>query len=412
MKIAVFVESFPHLTQKFIIDQMIYFSARGCEIKLFVSRKNTNNQPELVQNKSIYEEKLLIIEDRLLNVKQKISYITKELFDHVKSTSIFETIVLLKNNFKQFSKMDFHFLYNYFIIKEVEGYDIVHVHFGPMGNYFLQFRERGFFTKPKIIVSFHGLDLHVDDFKKKYEKLFIEAHLITVNSKYSRDIIFESSINHKEKVKLLPIGTDTEFFKPINKQGSNNSFKILFSGRLIKLKGAESAILIIEKLIKNRINKDIKLIIAGDGPERFSLEKMVAEKEISNSVEFKGAVNQLELRGIYGQADLFLFPGIRDPNSNRAEAQGLVIQEAQAMELPVITSKVGGIKYGLIDGVTGFVLDEFDIEGYVEKIMLLIDNEDLRISMGKAGREFVIENYDSILLGEKLYDFYLEALKI
>src|SRR5690606_20694081 len=107
---------------------------------------------------------------------------------------------------------------------------------------------------------------------------------------------------------------------------------------------------------------------------------------------------------------IFLFPGIHDPDSGRCETQGLVVQEAQAMEIPVIVSDVGGIKYGMIDGVTGFVVREGDVEGFVRKIKQLVFDPGLRNKMGRAGRMFVVERYDNRVLGKKLEEIYFKSL--
>ena len=108
------------------------------------------------------------------------------------------------------------------------------------------------------------------------------------------------------------------------------------------------------------------------------------------------------------ESHAFIMPGIYD-NSRRAETQGLVIQEAQAMELPVLISDVGGMKFGVIDGETGFVLKEKDLNAFVKKVELLIQDENLARAMGKKGREFVIQNYDSKVLGAKLEKLYFES---
>jgi colanic acid/amylovoran biosynthesis glycosyltransferase len=104
-------------------------------------------------------------------------------------------------------------------------------------------------------------------------------------------------------------------------------------------------------------------------------------------------------------ADLFLFPGIIDKNG-RCEAQGLVVQEAQAMKLPVIVSNVGGMKEGIVDNKTGFVVKENDINGFVEKLEFLINNSNKKEAMGEAARAFVVKNYDSTILGEQLLYLY------
>jgi colanic acid/amylovoran biosynthesis glycosyltransferase len=99
-----------------------------------------------------------------------------------------------------------------------------------------------------------------------------------------------------------------------------------------------------------------------------------------------------------------VFPGITI--NGRAENQGLVIQEAQALELPVLVSDAGGMAEGVLEGITGYVLPQKDVEAFVDKIEYLATNPSIRKRMGSAGRKFVEDNYDSQLLAEKLIDVY------
>jgi len=104
------------------------------------------------------------------------------------------------------------------------------------------------------------------------------------------------------------------------------------------------------------------------------------------------------------EADIFILPGTTV--DGRAENQGLVIQEAQAMELPVIISDAGGMNEGIINGETGFVVKEKDIKAFADKVQLLADDRNLIKSMGKAGRIFVEQHFDSAVLNRKLLSIY------
>jgi len=80
------------------------------------------------------------------------------------------------------------------------------------------------------------------------------------------------------------------------------------------------------------------------------------------------------------------------------------------MELPVIVSDVGGMKYGLIDKKSGFVVPEDDLNGFVEVIQQLINEPKLRTKMGKAGRLLVEQRYDNKILIEQLTRIYQSVL--
>jgi len=85
------------------------------------------------------------------------------------------------------------------------------------------------------------------------------------------------------------------------------------------------------------------------------------------------------------------------------------VQEAQAMELPVIVSDVGGIKFGLLPNESGFVIKEGDIDAFAKAVEKLILNPNLKAKMGKNGRGFVCTFFDSRVLVSKLLSIYYRA---
>jgi colanic acid/amylovoran biosynthesis glycosyltransferase len=150
----------------------------------------------------------------------------------------------------------------------------------------------------------------------------------------------------------------------------------------------------------------LKLVIIGEGILRSTLEELIMEYNISDKVILKGAMSQLEIKEEMNAACMLLMPGIIDSKTQNVETQGLVIQEAQAMELPVVISDVGGMKYGVLEGKSGFVIKEADIIGFANIIEQLILDPVTANKMGVAGREFVIANYDNKVINDKLLAIY------
>ena len=93
-----------------------------------------------------------------------------------------------------------------------------------------------------------------------------------------------------------------------------------------------------------------------------------------------------DLLPVYSTFDIFVLSSRREglPNS---------ILEAMAMGLPVVTTDVAGAKELVIDGITGFVLPQVDVNGLTNSIMILADNESLRRRMGIAGRKRVESDF-------------------
>ena len=81
-------------------------------------------------------------------------------------------------------------------------------------------------------------------------------------------------------------------------------------------------------------------------------------------------------------------------------------QEAQAMELPVIVSDIGGVSEGLIDGVSGFLIKPKDIESITSKILFLINHPEELPKMGSAGKKFVKNKYDKPIISKKIINLY------
>jgi glycosyltransferase involved in cell wall biosynthesis len=117
---------------------------------------------------------------------------------------------------------------------------------------------------------------------------------------------------------------------------SGRKFKLFFAGRLIGLKGIQLAIHAVKKLRNEGIS--VELDIAGEGPLRPFLERLIAQTGLTGEVKLLGSVPRDRLMLLYQDADLFLFPSLHDSSGN-------VILESLSCGLPVICLDLGGPKY-------------------------------------------------------------------
>ncbi|MDX1718749.1 MAG: glycosyltransferase [Salegentibacter mishustinae] len=409
LKIAFVVPSFPTTTETFIVNQICNLLDMGHEVTIFAISRSENFI--LHQNHLVYNlmAKTVYLKDFKVSKLQRYFYFLAFLLRN--RTNIDFRKLGKMFNYKRHGKKAFNLrnFTKYRWILNLGKFDIFHAHFGKAGAYIADIKSFGFCANTPLVTSFHGYDIHpgyMSDYKKNYTDLFKEANLFTVNTCYTKSLLQELQPN--VKIELLPVGLDTQKFK---KQLSSPSptFSILFVGRLTNFKAPDLAVKIINELIRVRGHKNISLCLVGEGEMRDHLTELIAQFDLQEYVEMKGAISQEEIIKLMAVSKLFLLPGIYDQHG-RAETQGLVIQEAQAMELPVVVSNAGGMKYGLLDGETGFVIEEGNIEGYVDKIESLIKDEGLRKQMGQKGRRFVVDNYDSKVLGNKLQEFYSSLL--
>lgn len=312
------------------------------------------------------------------------------------------SLTLLSALFKKKTSLS---LYNFIFFLGKPEYDIIHAHFGPNGNYLCELKKIGLFKKAKFVTTFHGFDLE-KTFKPIYLKhnLFNLGDIFTTNSFYSKRKLLMLECD-EAKIHLLPVGLNVARFTRTN-VGNNltNPLRILFVGRLVAFK-APGNVVEIGRLLKQKYGVPFLIKIIGDGPLEKVVSKKIADYHLENEIELCGARNQDDIVSEMNDADIFLYPGIT--YDDRAENQGLVLQEAQAMELPVFISDAGGMKEGIIDGVTGFVFPEKNLDAFAKKIAEINNDRSQLFKMGKAARQFVLNKFGSLVLNRQLLELYI-----
>ena len=414
MKIGIVTHTFPNLSETFIQNQIIYLLKKGYKVEI--------NAFEFSLSGSVHQQyqnnKLGQITHYIPKFPKsyflRIKYLIHQIYHHFSLTRIVGILKCL--NFFKLNRqaLTLYLPCLYASLAHLEKFDIIHVHFGKTAELIAMFRHVGLFKKVKLIGSFHGFDLpphQLSNYHKSYRHLFKYIDIITVNTAYTNSLLGKVQSFPKEKIHILPVGLDTGFFrKEVEKNDMYKmGFYILFCGRLVSWKGADTAIKIIHLLLKR--GKQVELTIIGEGPEKSALVREVEELNLSKCIHFAGQMSQQEIKREMERADLFLFPGRVDKKTGRCENQGLVIQEAQAMELPIVTSNVGGIRDGLADQNKLNTVESDNIEMFADVIEKLMEDFQLRSDIGKSGREFVLARYDNNVLGDELVSIYQNSMQ-
>jgi glycosyltransferase involved in cell wall biosynthesis len=135
-----------------------------------------------------------------------------------------------------------------------------------------------------------------------------------------------------------------------------------------------------------------RLLLAGAGPLERALRKQVSTLGLDGSVKFLGLLS--DVRAVLAASDCMLLV-------SKAETFSMAMLEAMAMEVPVITTSVGGAAEAIEDGISGFLVKPRDVSELAEKIKALLDDDIRRLRMGRASREVVVENFSSSNMIEK-----------
>lgn len=146
----------------------------------------------------------------------------------------------------------------------------------------------------------------------------------------------------------------------------------------------------------------IKILIVGEGPDKEFLIKTAADIGLGNQLIMAGL--QMDTAPFYQLMDIFC---IVSDN----EGFGLVAAEAMYHRLPVIATAVGGLKDIVVDGETGFSVPSHSPESISEKLQLLIENPQLRKTMGAKGFARAEKEYSSKVYVQRVHQFYQELLR-
>ncbi len=202
---------------------------------------------------------------------------------------------------------------------------------------------------------------------------------------------------------VIPTGIEPASFVLGDREAFREKFAIpknrpvlLFVGRVAHEKNIG---FLLKVLARVRVAiPDVLFVIAGEGPARLSLEQEVKERGLSDNVMFIGYLDRnTELNSCYRSADIFIF-------SSRTETQGLVLLEAMAQGVPVVSTAELGTRDVLKEGLGVWIAKE-ELEDFAEKVIRMLGNADVRDELGKAGREYAL-GWSASKQAERMIAFY------
>jgi glycosyltransferase involved in cell wall biosynthesis len=206
---------------------------------------------------------------------------------------------------------------------------------------------------------------------------------------------------------VIPTGIEPESFMLGERAAFRKNYAIpqdrpvlLFVGRVAHEKNIGFLLKVLAR-VREELS-DVLFVIAGEGPARESLEREVKERDLSENVMFIGYLDRhIELNSCYRSADIFIF-------SSRTETQGLVLLEAMAQGIPVVSTAELGTRDVLREGLGVWIAKE-ELEDFSGKIVKMLKNSDLRDELGKAGREYA-HGWSASKQAERMIAFYQAVL--
>jgi glycosyltransferase involved in cell wall biosynthesis len=160
--------------------------------------------------------------------------------------------------------------------------------------------------------------------------------------------------------------------------------QIVFLGLIGPRKGLFDLLIVFERLVDEGYN--IRLSIGGNG-DVAKLKEHISLPKLKNRVDYLGWIDEAQKCQLLSGCDIFTLPSY-------GEGMPVSILEAMAYGLAVISTPVGGIPELVDDGMTGYLVTPGDLESLYEKLKTLIEQQELRVKMGRKGRKKVENEFD------------------
>jgi glycosyltransferase involved in cell wall biosynthesis len=279
----------------------------------------------------------------------------------------------------------------------MKRYDIIHFHEDE-----LSFPLFSFFVKKPKLLHLHGI--HVELIKRYHLHRMAFKHLtnyyIAITKEMEKDLI-ELGIS-KSRVLHLPNALDVKLFHPDKNKKEDDL--LLYLGRITPVKGLH---VLLQSL--RYLQRPIRLVIIGPADQSLKYYKDIVklvEKENQrgrHKVEYLGVVPLEEAIKFYQKATIFVLPSFW-------EAFPVVLLEALSCETPVVATPVGGIPEIVQNHENGILVPPGNPLKLAEAVQYLLDNKDIRIKMGRQGRESITKNFSIDVIAKRLREIYQKVI--
>lgn len=427
MRIAFFVDSFPLVSETFILRQITGLIDLGHQVDIFADYSPPEDSPvhsEVIKYDLIARTKYIDGPLESTYWEMPVLPLTGRTWIPGSATSISNAIRVLKAiphlsrclltapglTFKALDSSEYGYqahslsaLYRLAALcSEFRQYDILHAHFGPVGNNFRFAKD--LFDSP-LIVTFYGYDLCTVPRKegpKVYNKLFKKLDSVIAISDNAGKLLRTLGCPI-DKIRRLNLGINLNDF-PFQARTlkPNEKVKILTVARLVEIKGVDYSIKAVAKVMEK--SAAVHYDIIGEGPERSKLERIIQELGLEKSITLHGAQNSKYVKQMMAQSHLFVLPSINLHGDQ--EGTPISLMEAQASGIPVVASQTGGIPDVIVDGYSGFLFPDRNTESLAERLLFLIDHPERWSELGRAGRAHIEQHYNVDKLNIRQVDMY------
>lgn len=409
MRVAFIVEAFPVLSQTFVLNQITGLIDRGHEVDIYaefhenIGKIHPDVEKYDLLSRTYYHPRVP------RNKAFRFIHAIWLLITHFLKAPF---LILRSLNVCKYGKdaASLRLLYAVIpLLGKSRHYDIIQCHFGLLGVKGMRLREIGALTG-QLITAFHGVDISQNLEllgEQVYDDLYKAGDYFLPISYHWQNRLIELGCD-AEKIAVHRMGIDCQKFAFLERSPhEDGGVRIVTIARLTEKKGIEYGIRAVAAIVQQGLN--VEYTIIGDGGLRPQLAALIQELGVGEAVKLVGWKNQVEVVELLNQAQILLAPSVTARDGNQ-EGIPVVLMEAMAMGIPVVSTYHTGIPELVEDEISGFLVPERDVDALAAKLTELIQQPDRWAAMGRAGRSRVEAQYDIHQLNDQLVTIYQQRL--
>ncbi|HSV43619.1 MAG TPA: glycosyltransferase, partial [Candidatus Bathyarchaeia archaeon] len=386
LKILFCLNNFPEVSETFILNQIEGLTGLGHDVSVLALRASNANQSKIYNH--------LMHSGKIHSVGSPKNKLKKYLFTlwlwltHCRKKGAPFSKTFLKSIFQNSPER-----FGIFIkLTELGKFDAAIAHYGTVANIFIDFKQLN--PSARFLVFFHGFDMSATVKKygpSIYKDIFHTADVFLPISKHWRNALLALGAP-EQKLEVFHMGINPNHFAfRFRRADPGTPMKILSVARMVDKKGLDDALKAVALANKTHT---ISYTIIGDGPNKEKILCLIRSLRLESSVALLGSIPNEAVRLHYEASDIFLLPSKTDTKSGDQEGIPVVLMEAMAQGIPVISTTHSGIPELIIDGETGWLAPENNPDALYQKITEIIRNPEEANRRVQRAREKVIEEFN------------------
>ena len=398
MNILYVLDDFPKLSETFVLNELVELIKRGVNVEILALR---NPLEKLINEDVVY-----------YNLFDKTNYFRLPPPSELKFGYGFSPVFynyMLKTLRNYHDKTTFkHMVRLSYYIPFYRNIDLIHSHFAyeaaVTGMQMSRILDRPFTFTAHAYEIFSQPSYSKDRLKM----LADSAEKIITPSVFNKNHIIRETDCVTDKIEIVRATIFPEKFnkkEPLNT--AQGKIKIIAVGRLVEKKGFEYLIKAMKTVVKR--NSSVFLNIIGEGKLKKELIELSNNLGLADRINFLGARSNEECMDELATSTIAVLPCVVAENGDM-DVCPLTLQEAMAMEIPVVSTTVGSIPELIEDGKEGLLIPERNETALTQAIIKLIDNPSLREEMGKRGREKILREFNIKTQVDKLLEIWRKVI--